>query len=77
MESCERAYLSAKITGFSAATSILAASRTALGSPAGGVLRVNFGIESFFSSSGKSGISCSRPSATITTGAVGGVTARA
>ena len=50
MPSCERQARSAKITGFCAATSILAASVTAPLSPCGGIESVSLGIVSFFSS---------------------------
>ena len=48
MPSCEREARSARITGFSAATSILAASATAPLSPCGGIERVSLGMRSFF-----------------------------
>ena len=50
MPSWEREARSARITGFSAATSSLAASATAPLSPCGGIERVSLGMRSFFSS---------------------------
>ena len=68
-----RAVRSATITGFSAATSSRAASATAPESPCGGSASVSFGM--CVLSSAEIGFSCSSPSATSTTGIVGGVIA--
>ncbi len=68
-----RATRSQTMSGFCAAPSSFAASRTAPDSPCGGADSLSLGIASDFSSSIAS--SCSMPSATISTGSIGGVIA--
>ena len=68
-----RAARSATITGFSADTSSRAASATAPESPCGGVASVSLGMRG--GASAGTGSSCSSPSATSSTGIIGGVIA--
>ena len=63
------------MSGFSAATSIFAASAMAPESPAGGVERVSLGMRSLPRSASGTGSSCNTASATMTTGSMGGVMA--